>query len=121
MEYRHALVLGATGATGKELINLLLNDSNFDKVTIFVRRKVDIKHQKLNIHLIDFSNLNKYKALVKGDLLFSALGTTKKDAGSKMYFFTQWQKFCQTAARLILIERNATHVSTPIISDIMTY
>ena len=38
-----------------------------------------------------------------------------------MYFFTQWQKFCQTAARLIFIERNATNVSTPIICDIMTY
>lgn len=83
MEYRHALVLGATGATGKELINLLLNDSNFDKVTIFVRRQVELKHKKLNVHLIDFTNLNKYKALIKGDLLFSALGTTKKDAGSK--------------------------------------
>lgn len=103
MEYRHALLLGATGATGKELINLLLSDSNFEKVTIFVRRKVDIKHQKLNVHIIDFTNLNKYKALIKGDLLFSALGTTKKDAGSKeqqyLVDYTYQHEFAKMAAK----------------------
>ena len=83
MNKRHALVLGATGATGQELVRLLLDDTNYDKVSIFVRRKVDLEHTKLNINVIDFSKLNEYKDLVKGDVLFSALGTTLKDAGSK--------------------------------------
>lgn len=83
MKNIHALVLGATGATGQELVNLLLEDSNYKKVSIFVRRKVDIEHEKLNVHVIDFSKLNEFKDLVKGDVLFSALGTTKKDAGSR--------------------------------------
>ena len=79
----HALVLGGTGASGQEIVKLLLNDSNFSRVSIFVRRKVDIEHEKLDIHQIDFSRLNEYKDLVRGDILFSALGTTKSDAGSK--------------------------------------
>ena len=79
----HALVLGGTGASGQEIVKLLLNDSHFSRVSIFVRRKVDIEHEKLDIHQIDFSRLNEYKDLVKGDILFSALGTTKSDAGSK--------------------------------------
>ena len=83
MKNRHALVLGATGATGQELVKLLLEDPNYDKVTIFVRREVDLQHEKLNIHVIDFSKLYEYKDLVKADVLFSALGTTLKDAGSK--------------------------------------
>lgn len=83
MNKRHALVLGATGATGQELVRLLLDDTNYDKVSIFVRRKVDLEHTKLNINVIDFSKLNEYRDLVKGDVLFSALGTTLKDAGSK--------------------------------------
>jgi hypothetical protein len=83
MKNRHALVLGATGATGQELVKLLIDDSNYSKVSIFVRRKVDIDHKKLNVHVIDFSKLNEYKDFVKGDVLFSALGTTLKDAGSK--------------------------------------
>jgi uncharacterized protein YbjT (DUF2867 family) len=79
----HALVLGGTGASGQEIVKLLLNDSHFSRISIFVRRKVDIEHEKLDIHQIDFSRLNEYKDLVKGDILFSALGTTKSDAGSK--------------------------------------
>lgn len=83
MKKLHALVLGATGATGKEIVKLLLEDSNFSKVSIFVRRTIDIDHEKLIIHEINFSKLSEYDNLVKGDILFSALGTTKQDAGSR--------------------------------------
>ena len=78
-----ALVLGATGATGQELVKLLLEDSNFSKVSVFVRRAININHEKLIIHEINFSKLRQYNSLVNGDILFSALGTTKKQAGGK--------------------------------------
>ncbi len=78
-----ALVLGATGATGQELVKLLLEDSNFSKVSVFVRRAININHEKLIIHEINFSKLRQYKSLINGDILFSALGTTKKQAGGK--------------------------------------
>ena len=83
MKKLHALVLGATGATGRELVELLLDDSNYEKVSIFVRTVPKIKNQKLAIHKIDFAKLEGYKDLIKGDILFSVLGTTKKDAGGK--------------------------------------
>ena len=83
MKKLHALVLGATGATGRELVQLLLNDPNFNKVSIFVRTVSKISDEKLTIHKIDFAKLEEYKDLIKGDILFSALGTTKKEAGSK--------------------------------------
>jgi uncharacterized protein YbjT (DUF2867 family) len=83
MQKKHALVLGATGATGRELVMQLLGNPAFSDVSIFVRKKLNIKHHKLKIHEIDFSKLNIYKNLVVGDVLFSALGTTLTDAGSK--------------------------------------
>ena len=83
MKKLHALVLGATGATGQELVRLLLKHPNFSTVTIFVRKNVSIYHEKLIVHKIDFSKLNEYKDKVVGDILFSALGTTKNIAGSK--------------------------------------
>jgi uncharacterized protein YbjT (DUF2867 family) len=83
MKKSHALVIGATGATGRELVNKLLLDDDFSQVTIFVRTAPTINHKKLKIHEIDFQDLEKYKDLIKGDILFSALGTTKKDAGGK--------------------------------------
>ena len=103
MKNRHALVLGATGATGQELVKLLIEDSNYSKVSIFVRRKVDIDHKKLNVHVIDFSKLNEYKDFVKGDVLFSALGTTLKDAGSKdkqyLVDYTYTYEFAKMASK----------------------
>ena len=83
MKKSHALVIGATGATGRELVKLLLKDDDFSQVSIFVRTAPNIKHKKLKIHEIDFIELEKYKDIRKGDILFSALGTTKKDAGGK--------------------------------------
>ena len=83
MNKKHALVIGATGASGQEIVNLLLKDPNYDIVNIFVRRKIERKDAKLNVYVIDFSQLHLYKELIKGDILFSALGTTIKNAGSK--------------------------------------
>ncbi len=80
---KHALVVGATGATGKDLVNLLLNDPDFHRVDIFVRRRVDIQSSKLVVHVINFDEPQQWKDLVKGDVLFSCLGTTLKAAGSK--------------------------------------
>lgn len=83
MNKQHALVLGATGATGRELVKQLVAHPAFASVSIFVRKKPALEHQKLKVHEIDFSKLNSYKNLVVGDVLFSALGTTLKVAGSK--------------------------------------
>jgi uncharacterized protein YbjT (DUF2867 family) len=82
------LLIGATGASGKDLLELLLKDEEIYQVDIFVRRELNVKHEKLNIHIIDFDNPEVWKHLVKGDVLFSCLGTTLKLAGSKE---AQWK------------------------------
>ncbi|MBM7651130.1 NAD(P)H-binding protein [Neobacillus cucumis] len=84
----HALLIGATGATGKDLLNLLLKDDSIHQVDIFVRRDLAIQHKKLKIHVIDFDKPEQWKLLVKGDVLFSCLGTTIKAAGSRE---AQWK------------------------------
>lgn len=78
-----ANVIGATGLVGKQLLGKLLENNNFEKVKIFVRKDTGIKHAKLEQHIIDFPDIDSWKNLVKGDVLFSALGTTLKQAGSK--------------------------------------
>lgn len=83
-----ALVIGATGATGRELVNLLIADSRFTEIVVFVRKPMAISHEKVVSHVIDFNKIEDYKTYVKGDVLFSCLGTTLKDAGSKE---AQWK------------------------------
>ncbi|MGG5207738.1 NAD(P)H-binding protein [Chryseobacterium sp. MIQD13] len=78
-----ALIIGATGATGKDLVKQLLNDKEFEEVDIFVRKPVDIQNDKLKVHVVDFEKPEEWKDMVKGDIAFSCLGTTLKDAGSK--------------------------------------
>jgi len=98
----HALILGGTGATGQELVTLLLENPNFNKVSVFTRRFINIKHEKLIIHKIDFSRLEDYKNLIVGDVFFSALGTTRKDAGGKknqyLVDYTYQYKFAKMAS-----------------------
>lgn len=84
----HALVIGATGATGKDLVEQLMKDDSFKKVDVFVRRPLDIQHNKLTIQVIDFDQPDEWRDLVIGDVLFSCLGTTIKAAGSKV---AQWK------------------------------
>jgi len=102
MKKLHALVLGATGATGKELVKLLLENPNFSKVSIFVRRITNIQHKKLIVHKINFSRLCEYHNLVNGDIVFSTLGTTKKESGGKkeqfLVDYTYQYKFANMAS-----------------------
>lgn len=83
-----ALVIGATGATGQDLISLLLADNAYDSVDVFVRRAPDISHDKLHVHVVDFEKPNDWAEKVCGDVAFSCMGTTLKSAGSKE---AQWK------------------------------
>lgn len=76
-------VIGATGLVGKQLVQQLLNDNRFEKVRIFVRRETGLKHPKLEQQIVDFGDENTWSKLLTGNVLFSALGTTLKQAGSK--------------------------------------
>ena len=78
-----ALIIGATGATGKDLVQKLLADKDFEEVHAFVRRPLNIENDKLKSHIVNFEQPDEWKDLVKGDVAFSCLGTTLKDAGSK--------------------------------------
>lgn len=49
-----ALVIGATGATGKDLVQQLLNDKDFEEVNIFVRKPLNLQNDKLKVHIVDF-------------------------------------------------------------------
>lgn len=78
-----AIVIGATGAVGKELVKKLLARNEYTEVVTFTRRPLQMENKKLISHVVNFDDRYSWKDLVKGDILFSALGTSLKQAGSK--------------------------------------
>ena len=83
MSNKTAVVVGATGATGSHLVSQLLAHPSYSKVVVLARRELQIRHDKLTTHIIDFDQPDTWQQLVVGDELYSALGTTLKLAGSK--------------------------------------
>lgn len=73
-----AILLGASGLIGGELLNLLLADSNYSKVKIIVRKELPIKNEKLEQIIADFSTIEANKDKLNADVVFSCLGSTKK-------------------------------------------
>ena len=88
----NAIIIGATGAVGRELIDILLESNKYSNITIFVRRIIDrwvnLPEDKKNILKIikcdnlDFLSLSKEEIIKKYselntqyDVLFNTLGS----------------------------------------------
>lgn len=90
-----AIVLGATGAIGQHLVTQLTRRDEVKSVIVITRRELDVAREfsraiasKLQPALLDFERLEAEVAelLPAGAVAFVALGTTKKQAGSKEAF-----------------------------------
>jgi uncharacterized protein YbjT (DUF2867 family) len=78
-----AVLIGATGLVGTQLLGQLLEGGRFASVVVLGRRSVGRAHPKLREHVIDFDAPSTWAQHVVGDVLFSALGTTLEAAGSQ--------------------------------------
>ena len=82
MSSNTAIVIGSTGLVGSHLVKQLSESSDFNKVVSITRRPVDYQSAIVEDHVVDFSRLSDYSAIFAGDVFFSCLGTTAKQAGS---------------------------------------
>ena len=78
-----ALIFGSSGLVGKNLLNQIINNSNYSKVKIFVRSSPEISDPKVEIINTDFKDLQKIENLIIGDDCFFCIGTTKKNSPDK--------------------------------------
>lgn len=78
-----AIIIGATGLVGSDLTRQLLVHPDYSKVIVFVRRSTGLTDAKLTERIVDFEQIETWKEEIRGDVLFSALGTTLDKAGSK--------------------------------------
>ena len=77
-----AIVLGATGLIGAKLLERLAKEKGIEKIIAITRRPVNYDSTKIVNEVINFDEIEKHSDIFTGDILFSCLGTTVKQAGS---------------------------------------
>jgi uncharacterized protein YbjT (DUF2867 family) len=72
-----ATLIGSTGLIGSHILDLLLKDESISSVRILVRRPVELCHPKLEVRVIDFTDLAAFKDGIQGSgAVLCAIGTT---------------------------------------------
>jgi uncharacterized protein YbjT (DUF2867 family) len=87
-EARSVLLLGATGLVGREILRQLLADPTVGRIVALTRRPLEQvgSPDKLRTEVVDFDRLADYGDMFAVDQIFSALGSTIKQAGSQDAF-----------------------------------
>jgi|SRR5690606_18823502 len=75
---KSALVFGATGLIGRQLLHMLLDSPEYDRVTAVTRRVTGVEHPKLVSLIADLQSLSNISAQLVATDVFCCLGTTRK-------------------------------------------
>ncbi|MEQ6121321.1 NAD-dependent epimerase/dehydratase family protein [Reichenbachiella sp. MALMAid0571] len=86
MENKSALIVGATGLVGKQILKVLLENDYYDQIMIIGRRSVGIEDGRIKELIFEFKEFEKYKMQVSANDYYCSVGTTMKKAGSKEAF-----------------------------------
>ncbi|MEO6286998.1 MAG: NAD(P)H-binding protein [Dyadobacter sp.] len=84
---KKAILFGASGFVGSYLLEGLLNDPDYDQVTIVVRKSLNKTHPKLKTLIGDYHSLPSLKGEIVADEVFIALGTTKKNTPDQKIYY----------------------------------
>ena len=95
---RTALIAGATGLIGSQLLTKLLHTPYYDNVVVLTRKSLEITNTKLTEVIFNFDNPDSSKVIA--DDIFCCLGTTIKKAGSKDAFRKVDYEYPLTIAKL---------------------
>ena len=84
---KKAIIAGATGLIGGQLLEILLQADTYSEVLILVRKKLDITHPKLTQLVIDFDQIENHSLSITGDAVFSCLGTTRNKTPDRSTYY----------------------------------
>lgn len=107
---RSALLVGASGLVGGHVLDLVLSNPVYARLTVLVRRPLTRAADKLTQSVVDFDRLAETSADWHADDVFLCLGTTIAAAGSQERFRRVDRDYTVAAARLAA-ERGATRLA----------
>jgi uncharacterized protein YbjT (DUF2867 family) len=85
MAYK-AVIAGASGLIGSNLLNILLKAAEYREVLVIVRKELPVQHKKLVQLVIEFDDLAKHADAITGHAMFSCLGTTNSQTPDKKQY-----------------------------------
>ena len=85
MAQKHALIAGATGLIGNELLQQLIHGRHYHTISVLSRREIETSSKRVETIIVDYDKLTD-KDLPQVDDVFCCLGTTMNKAGSKEAF-----------------------------------
>ena len=106
---KKAILFGASGFVGSHLLDELLNNPTYERVTIVVRKAIALSHPKLTMLIGDYHSLPGLGEALSADNIFIALGTTKKNTPDKDEYYQVDHDYPVLAAKLAK-EHGATSV-----------
>ncbi|WP_413380995.1 NAD(P)H-binding protein [Alkalihalobacillus sp. 1P02AB] len=101
MDTKRALIVGASGLVGSELLQILLKGDRYSEIVAFVRTPLPIKHHKLKVVTVDFDKLADYQNEMDVQDVYCCLGTTIKKAKSQENMYKVDVHYPLTLAKLV--------------------
>ncbi len=77
-----AIIVGASGLVGGQLLRLLEHENRYELVKSIIRRPQKLTSNKIQEIVVDFEDTQALEEALKGNDLFICIGTTIKKAGS---------------------------------------
>ena len=81
-----AIIAGASGLIGKELLQKLINSDQYHLIYVITRKTVGLADKKIRELVTDFENISQLRIEEPVDDVFCTLGSTIKKAGSRENF-----------------------------------
>jgi uncharacterized protein YbjT (DUF2867 family) len=97
---KKAILFGASGFVGSYLLDELLNDADYEKVMIVVRKNLNISHPKLETIIGNYHSLPDLKRNIVADEIFITLGTTRKNTPDKGEYYQTDHDYPVLAAKI---------------------
>ena len=98
-----AVIIGATGAVGKEILQEILADDFYNKVYILGRQSIGelADEERLTKIIVDFENLNFDISILEDADVFASLGTGSKENQRKIDvdYTVNFSKLCEGKVR----------------------
>ena len=95
-----AIILGATGLTGSNLLKKLINDNRYESIKLFSRSRIDGLPTKVTQYIGDLLKLEDFKTDFTADEVFCCIGTTAKKTPDKNLYKKIDHGIPVTAAKL---------------------